>query len=329
MRKTVHFVFVIMLFYAGLTACLAPSGNLTPQAAETAQPQVTAALQATVTSTTTPEPALPAEVQEKFAKAGIDLKDLDIDQSGLHITVDEKTVDVPLVDLDKFTYQVNGVTGEIYQFQPVIDKETNNMVLYTFNTETKTWEILEVLEPVKISIDKNNPSSCTYMDVLSENLARSIREQSTIVFPADAINMGWDFSSGATGSTAPIFLVNGSKNAMQLANFCKIPADFLGLTGTIDIATVAVLNPDRSIGLINYTLGNSGLLHQIFFESISNGGFNTGILRKPQGDYSGGLESVPLLHKAQNLNIIINQIQIDDSIGDNANKFIFVPAKRR
>jgi len=324
-REVMKKILVVIFLAIILTACTTP----TPQVTVTPKTTVTPSPTNTPAPTSPPEPALPAEAVEKFDKAGIDVKNMDnatFDQNGLHITIDEKTVDIPNAELEKFVYQENGVTKEIYQFLPVVDKDTNNMVLYTFNKDTNSWEVKEELPLVKISVDKNKPSSCTYMDVLSGNLARSIREQAIIEFPEDAVNMGWDYKKGEAG-TAPIFLVEGSKNAMQLANFCKMPADFLGLDGTIDIATVAVLNPDDSTGLVNFLLGNDKDLRQWIVDTVENGGFNLGLLRRAVGNFSNSLKSVPLIFKVTN-GEIINSIQTSDTISEEASRSIFVPAGR-
>ena len=108
-----------------------------------------------------------------------------------------------------------------------------------------------------------------------------------------------------------------------------MPADFLGLTGTIDLATVAILNPDNSIELINFSLTDSDYVRKPFFESLEKGGFDTGIAKKLTGSFTGSLKSAPLTYAlTDDIFTMIETIQITDSVNTQVSKIVLLPAVR-
>lgn len=87
--------------------------------------------------TQSPEPALPAEVVEKFDKAGINPSDLQntiIDQNGMHITIDGQVIDISLDEFNANTF--NAVNSNAIR---IIDTANKDGVFVINPTEDGKW----------------------------------------------------------------------------------------------------------------------------------------------------------------------------------------------
>lgn len=290
----------------------------------------------------TVESKLPEIVMEKFKVAGInsvdDITNATYDNTGLHITIEgQGIIDVPDEELINFVNLGAEHNGKMYgedHFLPVYDETTGLTSIYVYDKSTKKLVFSETLSPLTISTDPKNISSCKARHIYSGALAREINNHA-ISFPEDSINLGWDYKAGETGQ-APIFLKAGSKGVMQIANICKIPTDYLGLPSeTARIITVALLNPDRSIGLLNF-IATSDQQSLIVDELKSTSGFNVGILRYfastqlnslwSGSSYSLLIRSTALGQKTNN--ILINTIQKNGIVGPEAETQILTPTDR-
>lgn len=126
-RSAIFFLIII------LTACATPTSQVTVTS------EVTVTLTPTPTQTPTPEPALPAEVVEKFNKAGInpsDLQNATVDQNGMHITIDGKAIDISLDDFKANTF--NAVNSNAVR---IIDTANKNGVFVINQAEDGKWVV--------------------------------------------------------------------------------------------------------------------------------------------------------------------------------------------
>jgi hypothetical protein len=272
---------------------------------------------------------------KKFKEAGIDLKDMSnatYDNTGLHITLSGgEVVDVKTENLDNFVNYVNEVAKEEEHFLPIWNSETKESFIYTFDKENKTWSLSEVLEPLVLSIDVNSAGKCTYKDVISGHLVESLRTLN-IIFPADAINAGWEDSEAT--SLSNLILNHDSKEVMQLVSICKISDDFLELPNRQSyIASVAVLNIDNSTGYINFLLDHKKALDWFLDKLENTNGTGIEIVRWHPDDivqdsWNGDYAPSARLYKTQgekNIMTAVNKLQINGVLPTEIEKLLITP----
>jgi len=286
------------------------------------------------------ESLLPQQVKEKFEQAGISLTDMtnaELKPDGLHITLDgEKTIDVKTEELNNFVNHKNYVTLEEEHFLPVWNSETKESSIFTFDKENKIWMLSEILEPLELSKDPNNAGKCTYKkDVISGHLAESLRTQE-ITFPEGAVNEGWDYKKGEAG-TAPIYLSTDSKDVMQIVNICRISNDFLGLNTQSYVLSVAILNPDDSVGYINFFVENKGWLDKVISKINNTEGTGVGIFKKHNEGQIKNAWNHPVyapfvrlyaMEGEDQIELEINKLQINDIASNSFSKLLVSPNLR-
>lgn len=294
MKKIIVVIFVLII------ACSTPPQSTltstqtepaTPTNAEFAAPTLIPSPTPAPTETSTQIPqTLPKEVQDKFVNAGINPLDINIDPTTQiwHMTTDSgEIIDIPLSDVDKNF--VNFKSGQMpndpegkyklpdteYHFMPIVDGNTNQMVLYRFNQQTKLWEEFKRLDKIVIT-DKDVAVNVTIYDILSGNLLRTLKELD-IKFPDGAISNGWKAVNGA--DTSSIFQAPGTKNAVVKAATLNLSLDFLGLKKSEELYSLAFLNKDKTYGFGNIPTGNK-VVKRTLDRFLANGGTGLGFLRE-------------------------------------------------
>lgn len=332
--------FLLLLLFCGIVGC-SPQVTVTSEVTVTLTPSPTPT--SIPTSTSTPEPQLSPETQAELDLAGIDLKDMtnatfnNVD--GLTINLENgDVVNVKTEDLSNFLNFGGMHEDKMYgedHFLPVYDEETGLTTIYEYGKDKKEWFLSEVLSPLEISNDPNKPSSCTARHIFSGAMATELHKLE-ITFPEDAFNAGWDYKRGEGGS-APLYLSTDSKDAMQIVNICKISNDFLGLTTQSHVLSVGVLNPDYSIGYINFFTENKTWLDKVINKINNTGGTGAGIFREHNEGQIQNAWNHPIaapfvrlyaIEGEDRIKLEVNKLQINDIVSVSFSRLLVSPNLR-